>query len=89
MAAGNAIIARNVGQTHFFVKNNKNGFLLDRDIPEDLADKLENYISNEELHDSFARESIRLIKEVHTSRNFIDQIDNFWSMIINNECIDN
>ncbi len=79
MAAGNAIIARNVGQTDLFVKDGVNGILLKRDDENGLADALEYYISHPEIHASMASEGIRLTKEVHTFNNFKDQIESFWN----------
>ena len=50
MSSGNAIIARNVGQTNLLVKDNKNGYLLSEDSPKGLANKIKKYIllSNED-----------------------------------------
>lgn len=78
MAAGNAVIARNVGQTELFVKDNVNGFLLKNDDEQGLADALENYILHPEIHERMSKESIRLTKEVHTFDNFKTQIESFW-----------
>lgn len=84
MAAGNAVIARNVGQTGYFVLDSVNGFLLKQDTPEDLADTIVKYIrtssaKRKEMQD----ESIRLTKKVHTAGNFILQIDAFWTNVLN------
>jgi glycosyltransferase involved in cell wall biosynthesis len=85
MAAGNTIISRNVGQTDYFVKDGINGILLKEDSPKALADALKNYIEHPERHENMQKESIRLTKEVHTSENFIKDIDKFWSEIISPE----
>ena len=82
MAAGNAIIARNVGQTDLFVKHMKNGLVLEKDSPEGLANAIKFYLQNENLHLKFATESVRLMKEVHTADNFIIQIDEYWDKIL-------
>lgn len=82
MAAGNAIIARNVGQTDLFVKHNKNGLLLEQDSPEGLAKAIKTYIENDSVQPSMAKESVRLMKEVHTADNFIKQIDEYWTKIL-------
>lgn len=79
MAAGNAIIARNVGQTDYFVKDGINGILVNGDSPESLAAAMKYYIEHPELHESMQNESIRLTKEVHTPGNFIREIDKFWN----------
>ncbi len=85
MAAGNAIIARNVGQTDLFVKHMKNGLVLEKDSPEGLANAIKFYIKNESLHSKFAAESVRLMKEVHTAGNFITQIDSYWDKILDQQ----
>jgi glycosyltransferase involved in cell wall biosynthesis len=81
MAAGNTIIARNVGQTDYFVKHERNGFLLETDSSVGLAQTLYRYISNPLLHEQMQNESMRLTKEVHTSENFIKDIDQFWEKV--------
>lgn len=82
MAAGNAIIARNVGQTDLFVKHNKNGLLLEQDSPEGLAKAIKVYIENDSAQPAMAEESVRLMKKVHTADNFIKQIDDYWTRIL-------
>lgn len=82
MAAGNAIIARNVGQTDLFVKHMKNGLLLAEDSPKGLATAIKDYIENESAHEGMAKESVRLMKEVHTTDNFIKQIDAYWTKLL-------
>ena len=82
MAAGNAIISRNVGQTNLFVKHLVNGVLTDSDTAEGLANAIEYYISNPQLHEAMRNESIRLTEEVHTFENFKFQIENFWDKTI-------
>lgn len=79
MAAGNAIIARNVGQTHLFLKDGVNGLLMKEDNEQGLADALYQFITHPEWHASMSRESIRLTEEVHTYDNFKKQAEAFWS----------
>lgn len=83
MAAGNAIIARNVGQTDLFVKDGVNGLLLKEDNANGLAHAISTFISDQKLHESMGAESIKLTKEVHTFANFKVQMDNFWNNILN------
>lgn len=79
----NAIIARDVGQTDYFVKDEINGYLLKTDTPEGLADCLEMYIDNENQHSTFGLESYKLMTTVHTPENFIIQTNEFWWSILN------
>lgn len=83
MAAGNAIIARNVGQTHLFVKNGLNGILTKTEDAAGFAEAILSYIQHPEHHESMQRESIRLTKEIHTFENFKTQIEDFWSKTLN------
>ncbi|MDX2171907.1 MAG: glycosyltransferase [Bacteroidota bacterium] len=83
MAAGNAIISRNVGQTNLFVKDHVNGLLLKQDDEKGLAEAIEYFIKHPELHQSMSDESVRLTKEVHTFDNFKMQIESFWSKTLN------
>lgn len=82
MTAGNAIIARNVGQTALFVEDGKNGFLAKEDSPHGLAEAIRKYIDSPMLHESFSAHSIRLTQEVHTPANFIRGIESFWHKIL-------
>jgi glycosyltransferase involved in cell wall biosynthesis len=82
MAAGNAIIARNVGQTDLFVKHKQNGLILEEDSPKGLAKAIKTYIENDSVQPAMAKESVRLMKEIHTADNFIKQIDEYWTKIL-------
>lgn len=83
MGAGNAIISRNVGQTDLFVKDMINGILLKQDDENGLADALDYYIKHPELHESMAKESVRLTENVHTFLNFKIQMEEFWMKTLN------
>jgi len=81
MASGNVIVARNVGQTALFVKENVNGYLAATDNTEGIAEAMEKLIRFPERNDLMMKESVRLTQEVHTPQNFIRQIDLFWSSL--------
>ena len=81
MASGNAIIARNVGQTEYFVKDGKNGFLLEEDTPECLSEKILEYISTPSLQTKMSAESIHIAKNVHTYENFRQEINAYWANV--------
>jgi glycosyltransferase involved in cell wall biosynthesis len=85
MAAGNAIISRNVGQTDLFVKDMVNGILLKQDDEKGLADALNYFINHRELHEKMAIASLRFTENIHTFLNFKIQMENFWmkTLIIN------
>ena len=81
MACRNLIIARNVGQTNLYVKNNINGYILEQDRPECLANLLISLIKNPESIAKMGMESILLLKNVHNKQNFITEIDAFWDSV--------
>jgi glycosyltransferase involved in cell wall biosynthesis len=83
MMAGNAIIARNVGQTGLFVKDGVNGILLKEDTEKGLAAAIEYYLSHPEMHETMGAESLKLTREVHTFQNFKAQIESFWQQTLN------
>lgn len=79
MAAGNAIVSRNVGQTALFVEDGKNGFLAATDDAAGVAAALEKFLSDPSRHPALMQHSLYLAREVHTPVNFIRQIDEFWN----------
>ena len=82
MAAGNAIVARPVGRTDLFVKTGVNGFIAEEDTPEGIAKAIHSFVSlNHEEQEAMMAESVKLTKEVHTSDAFIEQIDEFWTLL--------
>jgi len=82
MAAGNAIIARNVGRTYLYVKDGENGFLTDDDAPEGIAKCLKKFIESPDIQEKFMKNSVKQVKEVHNSDNFIKEIATFWHSLI-------
>ena len=82
MAAGNAIIARPVGQTAAFVEHRGNGLVLDADDPDGLARALVEYVCHPDCHNAFARRSRELVTEVHTFGNFALELESFWCRVI-------
>lgn len=83
MAAGNAIIARNVGQTYLFVRHMKNGLLIDPDTEEGLANAIEYYITHPDEHAKMSAQSRQLTETEHTFTNFKNQMEGFWKNILN------
>lgn len=78
MAAGNAIVAENVGQTSEFVKDRDNGVLARSASPDAFADAMAEYITHPERHASMAVASRRLATEVQTIEHFAGDILHFW-----------
>ena len=82
MAAGNAIISRNVGQTSYYVEDGGNGFLAQEDTPQGLADALRRYLSQPGRHEALQRRSLEIIRDVHNIPNFIRELDAFWAKLL-------
>lgn len=82
MASGNAVVARNVGQTDEFVRHGCNGFLLSRDDPGCMADAITRLIRDPETCAAFGRESRRITTEYHTVDNFVSDLWAFWSRVL-------
>ena len=78
MAAGNAVIAEDVGQTREFVRPGENGLVVTPPTPDAFADAMAAYLRHPERHDAMAAASRRLTTEVHTIEHFADDITAFW-----------
>lgn len=82
MAAGNAVIAANVGQTGDFVRHGANGLLVDAETPDGFAAALADYLRTPERHDAMAAESCALVLSVHTVQNAAADIIAFWRDVL-------
>lgn len=81
MASGNAIVARNVGQTNLFLKDSENGLLIQPDNSEGLKAAILHLIQDENRLSLMGRKSTQLINSVHTFENFVIQIEDFWKLV--------
>jgi glycosyltransferase involved in cell wall biosynthesis len=83
MAAGNAVVAENSGQTSEFVKDGGNGYALAVPASADaFADAIADYLSHPERHDQMAAESRRLAVDVHNIDHFAADITAFWTDLL-------
>lgn len=83
MACGNIIVARNVGQTNLFVKENRNGYLLEEDNEANLAKQFLRLtkLDRSQLFE-MCKASIEVLKVEHTTESFIKQTDTFWDSVM-------
>lgn len=81
MAAGNAVIAENVGQSHEFVRDGENGLLVADPSPAGFAEAILAYLRHPEWHEPMAADSRRLATEVHSIQHFADDITAFWGAV--------
>ena len=82
MAAGNAIVAEDVGQTREFVRDGENGLLVAPGTAEAFADAIAEYLRHPEWHAPMAAASRRLTTEVHTIEHFADDLQTFWRDVL-------
>ena len=82
MAAGNALIARNVGQTSLYVEDGRNGFLTEEDTAAGVGKAILKYLAHPELHQQMSAHSLSLTANTHTEENFMNQLDQFWSQLL-------
>ncbi len=78
MAAGNVIIACNVGRTYLFVKDGKNGLLAKSDDVRGMADVMIECLKNPHNWPAMMAYSRELCETVHTPENFIKELEDFW-----------
>ena len=60
----------------------QNGFIMQKDTPEELATLIYKYITTPELHQKMADKSIEIANTVHTIENFSQDIGKFWIGVI-------
>ncbi len=77
MAAGNAIVAEDVGQSAEFVQPG-NGFLVTPATPAAFADAIARYMRAVDQHAAMAAASRRLVTDVHTVEHSAADIGAFW-----------
>ena len=86
MAAGNAIIARNVGQTSWYLRDAENGFMMRHDSPQGLADALFRYVSEADQHENFALRSQQIATVEHSVNKFVVHLERFWRQVALRTC---
>ena len=77
MAAGNAVVAEDVGQSAEFVQP-ENGLLVNPATPGAFADAIAKYLRDADRHDAMAAASRRLATDVHTVEHSAADIVAFW-----------
>lgn len=82
MAAGNAVIARDVGQTHWIVRNGENGYLASEDTPRGVAEALLRYVEDPERHAQFALCSRGITTDEHCTENVLRDLEGFWAAVL-------
>lgn len=81
MAAGNAVIAEDVGQTAEFVKHGDNGWVVRPATAASFATAIADYLRQPQRHDDLARASRAIATEVHTIGHFAADLGEFWGRL--------
>ncbi|MEN9348446.1 MAG: hypothetical protein RLZZ77_1957 [Bacteroidota bacterium] len=83
MAAGNAIIARNVGRTHLFVHHEKNGFLVDAAGERAVEEGIKRFVlMGSQEQQALGAYSRWMCENIHTPLHFIQQTEELWDKMI-------
>jgi glycosyltransferase involved in cell wall biosynthesis len=82
MAAGNGVIAENVGQTAEFVRHGENGTLVPNARPETFARAIADLIRHKSDHPRMAAASRAVATDVHTVDHFAGDIRAFWQDLL-------
>ena len=83
MAAGLPVIATDVGGNSELVKDGENGYLVSRDNPTALADKIQVLINNEAKRKQFGKASLRLADKSFSLNAMIEKYVNNYNEMIN------
>jgi glycosyltransferase involved in cell wall biosynthesis len=81
MSAGNAILARPVGQTEDWVRHERNGMLLNDDTAEGLAQTLLSCLSDEARLVRFAEQSRDTVTREQNFENVRRDLEAFWEAV--------
>jgi glycosyltransferase involved in cell wall biosynthesis len=81
MAAGNAVIAEDVGQTAEFVRSGENGWVVSPATPDQFADAIAKYMADPARFAALGAASRVIATEIHTIENFAEDITSFWHAV--------
>lgn len=81
MAAGNAVIAHDVGQTRAFVRDGENGRLVAAAAADAFAEAMADYLQHPDRHDAMAAASRRIATTEHTVERFAADLAAFWDAV--------
>jgi len=81
MAAGNAVIAEDVGQTREFVRDRENGLLVKDATPDGFAAAIAQYLRNSSDHERMSAASRSIAVDVHTIEHAAADITAFWRTV--------
>lgn len=82
MAAGNAVIAEDVGQTREFVADGDNGVLVSPATADTFARAIADYLEHPDWHARMAAASRDRATRVHTIEHFAEDITAFWHDVV-------
>jgi glycosyltransferase involved in cell wall biosynthesis len=85
MAMGLPVVATNVGGNKEVVQNEINGFLVNPNDPEAVAESILKIIKNGELKEKMSQNSLRMVRH-YSWENKIKEIERYYQMILGREC---
>ncbi len=81
MATGLPIVATNVGDNSYLIKNGQNGFLVPCKNVEQIVDKLEYLSGSEEIRRNFGRNSVKIIESEFSKKKLYDSYISLFSRL--------
>ncbi len=78
MAAGNGVIAADVGQTREFVRHGENGYVVPEESAAAFADAIAQYVADPAAQARMSEASRVMATRVHTIDHFAGDINAFW-----------
>jgi glycosyltransferase involved in cell wall biosynthesis len=81
MATGLPIVATNVGDNKYLIKNGENGYLVPSRNIDQITDKLEYLAGSEEIRRNFGRNSVKLIEREFSKKKLIDSYLRLFSKL--------
>ncbi len=81
MASGNPVVAVDAGALGELCQNGRNGFLVEKDNPTQMADALKKILSDKKMQKDFSKESLAIAKE-HAMEHTIKTYENIYSDLI-------
>ena len=81
MASGNPIVAVDAMALGELCQNERNGFLVEQDNPQEMAEAISKILNDTELKKKFSRESLKISKE-HSLESTLDKYEKIYSDLV-------
>lgn len=81
MASGNPVVAVDAMALGELCQNGRNGFLVEQDNPEQMADAIKKILDDDDLREGFSKESLKIANE-HALDTTLDKYEQIYSDLI-------